>query len=136
MRATPDTQRRERGFSMVEVLIALIIMAIGIFSVARMFPAGARGQVQDRLTVGASDYVQEKQEYLHGLSWSDPDLTDGRHPAGTAMESIGNGRWQRFYVVTTMASPLDNLKKVDVTVSWSGAGVTGRSVTTTTYVRR
>lgn len=127
---------RERGFSMVEVLIALIIMAVGIFSVARMFPAGARGQLQDRLTIGANDYVQEKVEYLRGLTWSSPDLTEGRHPAGTATESIGNGRWQRFYVVTTMASPLDNLKKVDVTVTWSGAGVQDRSVTSTTYVRR
>lgn len=127
---------RERGFSMVEVLIALIIMAVGIFSVARMFPAGARGQVQDRLTIGANDYVQEKVEYLRGLTWSSPDLTEGRHPAGTATESCGNGRWQRFYVVTTMASPLDNLKKVDVTVTWSGAGVSDRSVTSTTYVRR
>jgi prepilin-type N-terminal cleavage/methylation domain-containing protein len=135
MRSTP-CNRRERGFSMVEVLIALIVMAVGIFSVARMFPAGARGQVQDRLTIGANDYVQEKVEYLRGLSWSDPDLVDGRHPAGTATESISNGRWQRFYTVTTMASPLDNLKKVDVTVTWSGAGVSNRGVTTTTYVRR
>lgn len=133
----PSTRNaRERGFSLVEVLIALIVMAVGIFAVARMFPAGARGQVQDRLTLGANDYVQEKVEYLRGLTWSATDLTDGRHPAGTATESCGNGRWQRFYVVTTMASPLDNLKKVDVTVTWSGAGVSGRSVTTTTYVRR
>lgn len=135
MRAFTGTSR-ERGFSMIEVMIALIVMAIGIFSVARMFPAGARGQVQDRLTIGANDYVQEKVEYLRGLTWSSADLTDGRHPAGTATESCGNGRWQRFYVVTTMASPLDNLKKVDVTVTWSGAGVSDRSVTSTTYVRR
>ena len=121
---------------MVEVLIALIVMAIGIFSVARMFPAGARGQVQDRLTIGATDYAQEKVEYLRGVSWSDPDIIDGRHPAGSATESLANGKWQRFYTVTTMASPLDNLKKVDVTVTWSGAGVSGRGVTVTTYVRR
>lgn len=127
---------RERGFSLVEVLIALVVMAVGIFAVARMFPAGASGQMQDRLTLGANDYVQEKVEYLRGLTWSATDLTEGRHPAGTATESCGNGRWQRFYVVTTMASPLDNLKKVDVTVTWSGAGVSGRSVTSTTYVRR
>lgn len=136
MRPPVSAHARERGFSLVEVLIALIVMAIGIFSVARMFPAGARGQVQDRLTIGANDYVQEKLEYLRGLTWSDANLTEGRHPAGTATESCGSGRWQRFYVVTTMASPLDNLKKVDVTVTWSGAGVAGRSVTSSTYVRR
>lgn len=133
---TPTPASREHGFSLVEVLIALIVMAIGIFAVARMFPDGARGQVQDRLTLGANDYVQEKVEYLRGLAWSSADLTEGRHPAGSATESCGSGRWQRFYVVTTMASPLDNLKKVDVTVTWSGAGTLGRSVTSTTYVRR
>ena len=127
---------RERGFSLIEVMMALMVMAIGIFSVARLFPAGARGQVQDRLTVGANDYAQEKLEYLRGLAWSDANLTEGRHPAGSATESCGSGRWQRFYVVTTMASPLDNLKKVDVTGSWSGAGTSGRAVTTSTYVRR
>lgn len=131
-----NRNQRESGFSLVEVLIALIVMAVGIFAVARMFPDGARGQQQDRMTLGANDYVQEKVEYLRGLAWSATDLTEGRHPAGTATESCGSGRWQRFYVVTTMASPLDNLKKVDVTVTWTGAGVSGRAVTTTTYVRR
>jgi prepilin-type N-terminal cleavage/methylation domain-containing protein len=136
MRRDPSGHRADSGFSLVEVLIALIVMSIGIFSMARLFPAGARGQVQDRLTVGASGYVQEKMEVLRGTSWSDANLAEGRHPAGVATESCGGGKWQRFYVVTTMASPLDNLKKVDVTVTWAGAGVTGRTITTTTYVRR
>jgi Tfp pilus assembly protein PilV len=127
---------RERGTSLVEVMIALIVMSIGILAVARLFPTGARSQVQDRLTLGASDYAQEKIESLRSLRWSDANLTDGRHPAGLVTESCGNGRWQRFYTVTTMVSPLDNLKKIVVTVSADGAGRTGRNVTTTTYVRR
>jgi prepilin-type N-terminal cleavage/methylation domain-containing protein len=135
MRTAP-VQRRERGFSMVEVLIALVVMAIGIFAVARIFPAGARGQVQDRLTIGANDYMQEKVEYLRGLAWSSTELTDGRHPSATTTESLGGGKWQRYYMVTTMASPLDNLKRVDVTVTWAGAGVPSRDMTVTTYVRR
>lgn len=126
----------QRGISLVEVLIALIVLSIGILAVGRLFPAGARSQVQDRLVLGAGDYAQEKVEYLRDLHWSHADLANGRHPAGTATESCGNGRWQRFYTVTTMASPLDNLKKVDVTVTTSGAGMTDRGVTTTTYVRR
>lgn len=126
----------QRGFTLVEILIALVVMAIGIFSVARLFPAGARGQVQNRLTMGASDYAQEKIEYLRGLSWSDTCLTAGRHPAASATESCGAGQWQRYWFVTAMSSPMDNIKKIDVTVSWSGAGLHGRSYTTTTYVRQ
>jgi len=127
---------KERGISLVEVLIALIVLSVGILAVGRLFPTGARSQMQDRLTLGAADYAQEKVEYVRSLSWSHADLADGRHPSGTATESCGNGRWQRFYTVTTMASPLDNLKKVEVTVSANGAGITDRNVTTTTYVRR
>lgn len=127
---------KERGISLVEVMVALIVLSIGILAVGRLFPTGARSQMQDRLTLGASDYAQEKVEYIRSLAWSHADLTNGRHPSGTATESCGNGRWQRFYTVTTMASPLDNLKKVEVTVTARGAGLTDRNVTTTTYVRR
>jgi hypothetical protein len=35
-----------------------------------------------------------------------------------------------------MTGKLDNLKKVDVTVNYKGAGRASRSVTATTYVRR
>jgi hypothetical protein len=63
-------------------------------------------------------------------------LTDGRHPAGTACDTLERGQWLRFYQVSTMALPLDNLKKVDVTVTYQGAGRTPRTVSATTYVRR
>jgi len=136
MNPLQDRSGGQRGISLVEVLIALIVLSVGILAVGRLFPTGARSQMQDRLVLGAADYAQEKVEYLRPLTWSSADLTNGRHPAGIATEPCGNGRWQRFYTVTTMASPLDNLKKIDVTVTTNGAGMTDRSVTTPTYVRR
>ena len=126
----------ERGMSMVELMIALVVLAMGLLAVGRLFPAGARSQAQDQLMVGANYYSQEKLESLTGLSWSDAQLTDGRHPAGTALESLGHGQWTRFYQVTSLTGKLDNLKKVDVTVNYAGAGRMPRSLTATTYVRR
>lgn len=128
--------RDERGMSLVELMIALIVLAIGLLAVGGIFPTGARSQAQDRLVMGASYYAQEKLESLTGRPWSDPLLTDGRHPAGTATESLEKGQWKRFYQVTTMTGKLDNLKKVDVTVNYQGAGRASRSMTATTYVRR
>ncbi len=127
---------RERGMSLVELLIALVVLAVGILAVGRMFPAGARAQVQDRLLIGANYYAQEQLESLTGRSWADPLLTDGRHPAGTAMDTLDAGQWTRFYQVTTMTGSLNNLKKVDVTVNFRGANLASRAVTATTYVRR
>ncbi|MBI5170064.1 MAG: prepilin-type N-terminal cleavage/methylation domain-containing protein [Candidatus Eisenbacteria bacterium] len=129
--------RRERGMSLVEVLVALVILSVGVLAVARLFPAGTRAQAQDHLTTSANDYAQEKIEQLTGMHWSDSTLSVGRHPAGSATETLGSGRWHRFYTVTAMNAPLDNLKRVDVTVTYSGAGKSSASsVVATTYVRR
>jgi Tfp pilus assembly protein PilV len=122
--------------SLVELMIALVVLAVGILAVGRMFPTGARSQVQDRLRIGANYYAQEGIEQLTGRTWSDPMLADGRHPAGTAMDSLGGGRWLRFYQVTTMTGSLNNLKKVDVTVNFQSPDQGARMVTATTYVRR
>ena len=126
----------QRGMSLVELLIALVVLSIGILAMARLFPTGSRAQVQDRLLIGANNYAQEKLETLTGRNWADPMLTDGRHPLGTVCDTLDNGQWTRFYQVTTMTGSLDNLKKVDVTVSYQGAGQAQRSLTATTYVRR
>jgi prepilin-type N-terminal cleavage/methylation domain-containing protein len=136
MRPTTTQRSPEQGMSLVELCIALVVLAVGILAVGRLFPAGARAQAQDRILISANYYAQEKVEALTGLSWADAALTDGRHPAGTAFDTLGTGAWLRAYQVATMASPLDNLKKVDVTVNYRGAGQAQRSVTATTYVRR
>ena len=136
MRTRTPAPVPERGMSLVELLIALVVLAFGILAVGRLFPAGARSQVQDRLLIGANYYAQETLEQVTGRNWADPMLMDGRHPAGAVMDTLGNGHWLRFYQVTTMTGTLDNLKKVDVTVSYQGASQASRSVTATTYVRR
>jgi len=130
---TPSPSRNpERGSSLAELMIALVVLSIGLLAVAQLFPAGSRGQVQDRMLTTANFYAQERVEHFLNLSWNHPDLTVGRHPPGTATESLG--AWQRFYEVEAMAAPLDNLKKVTVTVTWKFQG--NRSVAATTYVRR
>lgn len=131
----PAALRSQRGASMIELMIALVVLALGVLAVAQLFPAGARGQTKDRMTTAGSYYAQQKLETLQVLNWFDAALTDGRHPAGTATEPLGNtGKWQRYYEVTTLAAPLDNLKKVTVTVTWNFMGA--RSVTATTYLRK
>ncbi|MEO5617049.1 MAG: prepilin-type N-terminal cleavage/methylation domain-containing protein [Candidatus Eisenbacteria bacterium] len=125
----------ERGVTLVELLAALMVISIGVLALVRLFPTGARNQVEDRLMTSANLYAQEKLEELGSASWTGTALTVGRHPAGTATESIGaNNTWQRYYEVEAMAIPLDNLKKITVTVTWNFMGA--RSVTATTYQRR
>ena len=125
----------ERGSSLAELMIALVVLSIGLLAVAQLFPSASRGQVRDRMLTGANYYAQEKIEELVNIPWSDASLTIGRHPAGSATESLGDkGQWQRSYQVDAMAAPLDNLKKITVTVNWNAMGA--KTVTATTYMRR
>ncbi len=128
-------RRSERGASLIELMIALVVLALGILAVAQLFPAGTRSQASDRMLTSANYYAQEKIEVLNHVLFSDPQLTDGRHPAGLATEACGtSGKWRRHYEVTTLSAPLDNLKKITVTVNWTFMG--NRSTQSTTYVRK
>lgn len=126
--------RAERGTSLAEVMVALVVLSVGILAVGQLFPAASRNQVQAKLTSSANYYAQEKIEQLGALSWTDAALTDGRHPASGDEALGGSGTWQRHYEVEAMAAPLGNLKKVTVTVEWHY--LAARTVTATTYVRR
>jgi type II secretory pathway pseudopilin PulG len=134
MRTRNHAPRSERGITLVEMLIAILVMTTGILALGRMIPAATRGQQSDKILKQANAYAQQKVESLQTAYWSDPLLTDGRHPASGA-DSLGSGgQWQRYHEVVTMAAPLDNLRKVTVTVDWNYLGP--HSVTATTYMRR
>lgn len=124
----------ERGFSLLELMVALIVLSIGVLAVARLFPAGTHGQTQDRLQSTAGYLAQEELERLGGLAFDDAELSIGRHPAGTATVACGpNDRWARWYEVTAVDPPLDDLKRVTLHVTWATAG--GRAIVISTYVR-
>ncbi len=125
--------RNERGASLVDLMVGLMMLAIGVLMVGQLFPAGQRGQNRDRMMTSGNLFAQEKLESLRQLPWSDPELTNGRHPVATN-ELLEGGSWERYYEVETLAAPLDNLKKVTVTVTWNAQG--SRSLSTATYIRR
>jgi prepilin-type N-terminal cleavage/methylation domain-containing protein len=125
----------ERGFTLLELMIALVVIAVGVLAVAQLFPAGSRTQLQSRLLSNASYYAQQKVEQLSLLSWTDAGLSNGRHPGPTAFDTLGAHREMlRFYQVETLNPPLDELKKVTVTVTWRFQQ--SRSTIATTYVRK
>ena len=124
----------ERGITLVEMLIAVLVMTTGILALGRLIPAASSGQLSDKMLTQGNAYAQQKLESLQTKYWSDPELADGRHPASSNEELGSNGQWERFHEVSTMAAPLDNLRRVTVTVTWNFGGP--HSVTATSYLRR
>lgn len=125
----------ERGSTMVELLIALTLLAIGLLAVAHLFPAGSRVQVKDRMRTEAVQRAREKMEILQVAGWSSADLSAGRHPAGTATEQLKSvGTLRRFYQVDVLPAPLDKVKRLTVSVTWTAARRC--TVQAVTYLKR
>jgi Tfp pilus assembly protein PilV len=121
----------ERGASIVEVMVALIILAIGILAVGQMFPASTRGQQKDRMFTTANMLAHERLEDLRAMDWTNAKLNAGTH----GPDSVGiNRKYSLTYVVTAMPAPMDQVKRVDVTVAYTF--LKPRTVKAISYIRR
>ena len=108
------------GMTIVELLMSLVILAIGVMSVAALFPLGSRSSTQDRLLTQGTDLAQQKMEQLRALPYSDPELAVGTHPGGA--EAVGpNGRFTRWWTVTQFGGAFSDVKLVDIRVTWAAA---------------
>ncbi len=124
--------RGQRGSTLIELCVALVVLSIGLLALGQLFPAGTRNSQQSHMRTDASFFAQQKIEELGTLAWGSPSLTVGRHPAGTACDTLSGGAILRFYNVDVLPAPINNLKRVAVTVSWNQGQ---RSIADTTYVR-
>ena len=59
----------DRGFSLVETLVATTIMTVGLASLAQLFLISTKANQSARLTTNASVLAQQKMEQLRGLTW-------------------------------------------------------------------
>jgi prepilin-type N-terminal cleavage/methylation domain-containing protein len=132
----PRRPTREGGFSLIELMVALVLLGIGILSIANLFPLGSRTQLRDRLRTSAADLAQQKMEQLRILSWSATDLSVGTHPSagGETLNLTDEGRFSRWWIVESQAGSFADMKKVTVRVIWTYQ--VPDTVDLTTYFRR
>ncbi len=117
--------RRDRGFSLVEVMIALTVMGIGLLAIAQVVPLALAGVTQARVR---SQAVQAGQERLDDLMAVPYDSLQ----AGNYSESIDD------YTVTwtvTENAPVPGSKRIDLASSWATHKGT-QTVELTTYRNR
>ncbi|MEW6428513.1 MAG: prepilin-type N-terminal cleavage/methylation domain-containing protein [Thermodesulfobacteriota bacterium] len=68
---------QEKGFTLIEVLIALTVFAFGILAVAAMQTTAAGGNAKARYISEATSWATDQLETLMNLDYDDPLLTDG-----------------------------------------------------------
>ena len=107
---------KEKGFSLIEVLIGLIILAIGILAVAGMQITSIVGTSFSNNLTQASVIAQDRLEFLKGLALNDARLNDGTYP-----DPPNIGIFSRSYTATR--SPNPNFVTIVYTVTWLEKGV-------------
>ena len=98
----PQLRRHERGFSLIEVLIASLIMLFIALGIVALFTMSAASNLQGSESTKAANYARERLEQLWQVPFSAPELTiSGSGTQNTSYEYYDNTtkKW------TAMATP-------------------------------
>ena len=131
-----DARRKRAGFSLIEVTVALMVLAFGLLTVALMQIHAMRGASKGRHLTSASMIAREQIEQvgrvpfseLNDKTWgqseawmSDLGLTRGDisvvvdQPGGNLqVERVYNVDWQ----ISDVTPPNEDLKNVELAVTW------------------
>ena len=89
-------KRREAGFTLIEVLVALTVMAIALSGVAMMSSSTMIADTSGRQQVAATTLAQEKLEQLRSLRRSDSTWDAGVHSEYVEEDgTVGSGVYPR-----------------------------------------
>jgi prepilin-type N-terminal cleavage/methylation domain-containing protein len=134
---------RERGFTLIEVMVALGILAAGLLTVAAAQIYAMRGGATGKHTSDAATFAHSQLENFQRVEFSHADLTQTGGvwvPAGGRLEqrvietSAGNLVEMNYRLQWRVRDVDQNLKAVDLRVTWDEPQRPGRSVTLSTMV--
>jgi len=115
--------REQRGFSLIEVMIGIIFLAIGLLAVAGMQAMSVRGNFFSNNVMLATYVAQDRLEFLKSVPLTDSRLTPGQsYNDGTAQvstSSVTSVVFNRSYRVTTVSNPNGDYLRIDYVVAWN-----------------
>ena len=118
-----DQKKNERGFSLIEVMIAFVVMMVASLAVGAVFFYSVQNNVGGSERALAMGVAQQQLEQLRSVSFNDSSLVAGT----TTFNNIQTGQNQ-FYVVRTVADEKNAnnteklLKRITITVTPQSAG--------------
>ena len=118
---------RNRGFTLIEVLIGMIFLAIGLLAIAGMQAASIRGNFSSNNVMEATYIAQDRLEFLINLPLGDPLIkaSDGGQYHDDQTRKVTTGSYtslvfSRSYPVTTVKDPAHgNYLRIDYVVAWN-----------------
>ena len=127
-----DRKSREQGFTLIEVLIAIVILTVGLLAVGTMQISAIRGNFMSGNTSTALSLASEKMEDLLNKDFNNAELTDsntGNNSTLSSITSVDNQQniseegvvgasafYRRIWNIADLSSP--TRKNIMVIVTW------------------
>jgi type IV pilus assembly protein PilV len=108
-----NLHKRSGGFTLIELVVAILIFAIGIVGIMKMHQASIQSNNYSMQLTQALNIADDRIEFLRGLNFTDANMTPGAHAAVvTSMGVQYNMNW----VVVPMANNF--ARDVNFNISW------------------
>ena len=104
---------KQGGFSLIEVLVAVVFLAIGVLAIAGLQVTSVRGNYFSNNLMQATYVAQDRLEFLKNLPFSSSQLQANNYNDGDT--TISGIVFNRKYEVVMNG----NLKRIKYTVTWN-----------------
>lgn len=121
----PPARGGNAGFSLVEVMVATSLLAIGLIPVAYIQSSGLRSGVSSYALLSAANLGAEVGDSVRAVSYVDPRLADTNGAFVTPAATLNVPSLPGFTCTwkITNNAVLANTKQIDVRVTWSEYGL-------------
>jgi type IV pilus assembly protein PilV len=110
-----DIMKKKNGFSLMEVLIGVLLLAIGLLAIGGLQVTSVRGSFNSNNLMQATYVAQDRLEFLRNLPFTSPLMRPDKHDDGNS--PIAGIVYSREYVITDNVTK--DLKTIDYTVRWN-----------------
>ena len=124
------TRKTQTGFTIVEVMIAAIIMVLGITTSLTTLTFGMRAIDTARNSTLAAQIMQSEMENIRLLNWAQLTALPASETvnissiissgSSTTLDATLNNIISKFTCTRTITTPKSNMREITLTVSWNG----------------
>jgi type IV pilus assembly protein PilV len=105
----------KKGFTLLEILVGLVLLAVGLLAIAGMHISSIRGNFFSHHLTQASYVAQDRLEFIDNLTYDAPQLQAGNYNDGSIQVYGSDILFNRSYAVSING----DLKTIAYVVIWN-----------------